>query len=139
MKKLILGIILALAMLVPFINNISSTADSSQDWTLGIVIIVVVVAFGCWLMVRWYRSEKASDAAAAAPTPVTGGDVVRSEAFSTTTAAAPVCSNCGAVSRGTRFCPECGKLFVPKNVCSQCGAQLQSGIKFCPECGHKIF
>lgn len=140
MKKIIPGIILALVMLVPFINKIVSTADSPQDWTVGIAIMVVVLAFAGWLVIRAARSENTSVpvTTAVSQPPVTGGNPVSREVFPAGAAAVPVCAACGAVSRGTKFCLECGKPFQPKSACSQCGAQLQSGIKFCPQCGRKV-
>jgi ABC-type nickel/cobalt efflux system permease component RcnA len=139
MKKTILGIILTLVMLIPFINKIASTADSAQDWTVGIAIMGVVLAFAVWLVVRAERSESAAGpvTTAAPQPPVTENNAERSAGFHATTAPPPVCAACGAVSTGTKFCQECGKLFQPRSVCSECGAQLQIGIKFCPECGRK--
>jgi len=131
MKKLFVGIILALAMLIPFIDRITSDADSQQDWTLGIVIIVLVVAFAIWLVARADRSD--TDAA---PAPAV---VSPPQVFAPTgPAAVPVCAVCGAASTGTKFCTQCGKPFQPRNACAQCGTQLQSGLKFCPECGRKV-
>ena len=141
MKKTILRIILTLVMVVPLINKIAGTADSAQDWTVGIAIIVVVLAFVAWLVVRAERSESADGpvTTAVSQPPVTGNNALRAAGFHATTAAPPVCAACGAVSTGTKFCQECGKLFQPRrHFCSQCGAQLQSGIKFCPECGMKV-
>jgi hypothetical protein len=139
MKKLLMGIIGALVMLVPFINKIAGDADSAQDWTVGIAIIVVVLAIACWLVVRADRSETVTGPVATPVLQPPAMDVrsIRGEAFPAGVAAAPVCAACGAVSRGTKFCVECGKPFQAKNACSQCGAQLASGIKFCPECGRK--
>jgi hypothetical protein len=37
-----------------------------------------------------------------------------------------------------RFCPECGKPFLPRDACLECGAQFQAGAKFCPECVRKL-
>ena len=41
---------------------------------------------------------------------------------------------------GQAFCPKCGtpKAAAPKkNVCGNCGAELEDGQAFCPKCGHK--
>jgi hypothetical protein len=140
MKKLIVGIILALVMLVPFINKIADTADSAQDWTLGIVLIVVVLGFACWLLTRPDRSEapNGSVTVAVSSSSVTVGNSVRTEGLPATAPAVPVCAACGAASRGTKFCLECGKPLQPKSACPQCGCQYPSGTKFCPECGTKI-
>lgn len=140
MKKTIVGIILTLVMLVPLINKIASTADSAQDWTVGIAIMVVVLAFAAWLVVRAERSESAAGpvTTAVSQPPVTENNAERAAGLHATTAAPPLCAACGAASTGTKFCQECGKLFQPRSVCSQCGTQLQSGIKFCPECGRKV-
>jgi RNA polymerase subunit RPABC4/transcription elongation factor Spt4 len=137
MKKLILGIIFVLVMLVPFIGKVASTADSAQDWLVGIAILVVVLAFGCWLVARPDRSETASGpvASVVSQSPVRGTHAVRSEGVAVSGAA--VCLACGTASTGSKFCPECGKPLKPRNACSQCGAQYQSGAKFCPECGTK--
>ncbi len=137
MKKLIVGIILVLVMLVPFINKVASSADSAQDWLLGIGIMVVVLAFGCWLVVRSDRSDSANGPATSvvSQSPVRGTHAVKSEGVAVRGAA--VCSACGTRSTGSKFCPECGKPLKPQNVCSQCGTRYQSGTKFCPECGTK--
>ena len=140
MKKLILGIILALVMVVPFITKVASTADSAQDWILGIVIIVVILVFAGWLLSRQDRSETGSGSVpiAGSPPPVTGANEFRSEGFPGRAAAPSICAACGAESRGTRFCGECGKPLQPRSACPRCGSPYPSGVKFCPECGHKI-
>jgi len=44
------------------------------------------------------------------------------------------CSNCGAqIASGVKFCPECGTRQTA--VCSACGTPLLAGAKFCAECG----
>ena len=70
------------------------------------------------------------------------------------------CSKCGAVNDGSKFCPECGKKYIPcpeckadmneedticrecnyelPKKCPKCGTALSKKIKFCPECGESI-
>lgn len=49
------------------------------------------------------------------------------------------CSECGAsVSANAKFCPECGQKLNGGNVCPACGAAVSAGAKFCPECGEKL-
>ena len=48
----------------------------------------------------------------------------------------PACSK--DVTKGVKFCPECGGKMPSKRFCSECGAEINAGAKFCPECGAKI-
>ena len=70
------------------------------------------------------------------------------------------CSQCGAVSNGSKFCMKCGKKYNPcpdcgqdmdeeatscgtcgyeqPEKCPQCDALIPKGINFCPECGISI-
>jgi hypothetical protein len=50
----------------------------------------------------------------------------------------PVCAKCGTPSTGTKFCEECGALFVAKIQCPACGAEIRPGKKFCGECGGPV-
>lgn len=61
------------------------------------------------------------------------GDSLRSNApAAPATPAAAACPDCGAeITKGIKFCPECGK---PQAVCCpKCGTEIKG--KFCPECG----
>ena len=62
------------------------------------------------------------------------GDSLRSNAPAAPAAptAAAACPDCGAeITKGIKFCPECGK---PQAVCCpKCGTEIKG--KFCPECG----
>ncbi len=139
MKKLILGIILALVMVIPFITKVANTADSAQDWILGIVIIVVILVFAGWLLTRQDRSETGSGTvtSAGSPPPLTGASDFRSEVSPAHRAAPSICGACGAESQGPMFCGECGKPLQQRIACPQCGSPYPSGVKFCPDCGHK--
>ncbi len=54
------------------------------------------------------------------------------------TAALQTCGNCGAQTKGGKFCPECGAPLPAKYDCSSCGAQNEAAVQFCPECGNKM-
>jgi class 3 adenylate cyclase len=48
-----------------------------------------------------------------------------------------ICSNCGAENQsGQKFCGECGAALVA--ACSSCGAANPPGQKFCGECGAQL-
>lgn len=51
--------------------------------------------------------------------------------------AVAVCPNCGADTKGAKFCPECGTPLRQTGKCPRCGAETGSA-KFCPECGLKL-
>lgn len=47
------------------------------------------------------------------------------------------CSSCGkAISRESKYCPECGKLLTLQ--CPKCGTAIQKTSKFCPGCGKHV-
>jgi hypothetical protein len=48
-----------------------------------------------------------------------------------------VCPDCGAATKGAKFCPECGTKLATTVRCS-CGNECEPGTKFCPECGEKV-
>ena len=70
------------------------------------------------------------------------------------------CANCGVENKGSKFCTECGKKYIPcpecgadmneddttcrecgyelPRKCPECGAILTKGTKFCPECGVSV-
>ena len=133
------GIVFALLIVGNAIYRVGLKADSAQDVLLFIVILVVV--FGIWEgLRRWVGSDgppagSSKSSIAASSQTVIGSRAVGGAVVPVTSAALPQCAVCGAPSIGTKFCPECGKLFQPKTACSQCGTQFQSGTKFCPECG----
>ncbi len=53
-------------------------------------------------------------------------------------AAMTACVSCGAqITKGAKFCPECGAKQNAAAYCSACGAEIAPGTKFCPECGAK--
>ena len=45
-----------------------------------------------------------------------------------------VCANCGAENKGSKFCMECGKKYMP---CPGCGADMEEGAKVCGQCGYE--
>lgn len=71
-----------------------------------------------------------------------------------------VCAKCGAENKGSKFCMECGKKYIPcpecgadmnegetscrvcgyevPEKCPNCGSDLPKGTKFCPECGTSV-
>lgn len=70
------------------------------------------------------------------------------------------CAKCGAENKGSKFCMDCGKKYIPcpecgadmnegdtmcgvcgyelPKKCPECGADLSKGTKFCPECGASV-
>ena len=47
-----------------------------------------------------------------------------------------VCPSCNATVPQGKFCPECGKPLVKKQVnCIKCGKPIAEDAKFCSECG----
>lgn len=47
-----------------------------------------------------------------------------------------ICPDCGTVlPEGAKFCFICGKKLMHSDVCKNCGAKLVAGAKFCLECG----
>ena len=71
-----------------------------------------------------------------------------------------VCAKCGTENKGTKFCMECGKRYIPcpqcgsdmeeesvickvcgyekSKICPACGNNIPKGTKFCPECGTSL-
>lgn len=71
-----------------------------------------------------------------------------------------ICAKCGTENKGSKFCMECGKKYIPcpecggdmdegatackicgyevPEKCPSCGCDLPKGIKFCPECGTSV-
>ncbi len=71
-----------------------------------------------------------------------------------------VCAKCGVENKGSKFCMECGKKYIPcpecgadmnendttcnscgyevPEKCPSCGVDLPKGTKFCPECGASV-
>lgn len=71
-----------------------------------------------------------------------------------------VCAKCGTENKGSKFCMECGKRYIPcpkcgmdleegavqckqcgyeaAEKCPKCGMDLPKGTKFCPECGAPV-
>ncbi len=48
------------------------------------------------------------------------------------------CPSCGAaVSKGGKFCPECGAPLSAEKHCTECGSAMPAAAKFCPSCGAK--
>jgi len=45
------------------------------------------------------------------------------------------CSKCGAVTNGSKFCPECGKKYIP---CPECGADMNEEDTFCKKCNYEL-
>ena len=46
------------------------------------------------------------------------------------------CSKCGSIlSKGLKFCPECGKKYNP---CPECGNDLYENATFCEKCGYEV-
>jgi hypothetical protein len=48
------------------------------------------------------------------------------------------CSACGAVIKGSKFCPECGTKVVTQLTCSSCGHIAAPTARFCGDCGSKL-
>ena len=49
-----------------------------------------------------------------------------------------VCPQCGAETKGAKFCSECGAKLAQKVTCPGCQAEADQAVKFCPECGRKL-
>jgi rRNA maturation endonuclease Nob1 len=48
------------------------------------------------------------------------------------------CPSCGAsVSKGGKFCPDCGAALSAEKHCTDCGTKMPAAAKFCPDCGAK--
>lgn len=45
-----------------------------------------------------------------------------------------VCAKCGAENKGSKFCMECGKKYIP---CPECGADMEEGSSACNVCGYE--
>ena len=48
------------------------------------------------------------------------------------------CSACGAIVKGSKFCPECGTKVVTHLTCSGCGHISAATARFCGDCGSKL-
>lgn len=46
-----------------------------------------------------------------------------------------VCIKCGAENKGSKFCMECGKKYIP---CPECGADMEEGATSCGVCGYEL-
>jgi membrane protease subunit (stomatin/prohibitin family) len=46
-----------------------------------------------------------------------------------------VCAKCGSENKGTKFCMECGKKYIP---CPECGADMDEGADSCKQCGYEV-
>jgi hypothetical protein len=71
---------------------------------------------------------------------LTGGVRLNSAATGEQSVAAQTLAcSCGAqVSRGAKFCPECGTKVELKQLCGGCGVESTPGAKFCSDCGHRF-
>lgn len=74
----------------------------------------------------------------AAPTQAAPAAAPPSRAAATTS-----CGQCGAeVTRGAKFCSECGAQMQPPaagpSACPSCGGEVKAGARFCGHCGHRI-
>lgn len=71
---------------------------------------------------------------------LTGGVTLGSAATGQqSVAAANLTCSCGTrLTRGTRFCPDCGQKVTLKQTCPGCGVEAAVGAKFCSDCGHRF-
>lgn len=63
-----------------------------------------------------------------------GWDITKPAEGETKTKKTVVCANCGAENKGSKFCMECGKKYMP---CPGCGADMEEGAKVCGQCGYE--
>jgi len=70
---------------------------------------------------------------------LTAGAQLNSAAAGQQSVATPRACSCGArISRGAKFCGECGQKVALKQSCPNCSVESSAGAKFCAECGHRF-